>query len=96
MSISDVSNEPLSGDAPQDTSLFVKEVFGAINNLSSEMREVLLLVYVEGFKYREAAEILDIPVGTVMSRLAAARRTLKSQLDDDGEIVKSLFDEALQ
>ncbi|MEO0991699.1 MAG: sigma factor-like helix-turn-helix DNA-binding protein, partial [Pseudomonadota bacterium] len=36
-----------------------------------------LLVYVEGYKYREAAEILDVPVGTIMSRLAAARSAIR-------------------
>jgi RNA polymerase sigma-70 factor (ECF subfamily) len=35
-----------------------------------------LLVYVEGLTYQEAARVLDVPVGTVMSRLAAARRKL--------------------
>ena len=44
--------------------------------LPEAQRETVLLVYVEGYAYREAAEMLDIPIGTVMSRLAAARKSL--------------------
>ena len=43
-----------------------------------------LLVFVEGYKYSETAEILDVPIGTVMSRVAAARMTLRSQLEQIG------------
>ena len=39
-------------------------------------RETLLLVYVEGLTYQEAADFLNVPIGTVMSRLAAARLKL--------------------
>jgi RNA polymerase sigma-70 factor (ECF subfamily) len=48
----------------------------AIDALPEEFRDVLLLVCVEEFSYREAAEILGIPIGTVMSRLARARLRL--------------------
>jgi RNA polymerase sigma-70 factor, ECF subfamily len=47
-------------------------VHGAVDRLSDQMRNVVQLVYYQGFKYREAAEILKIPVGTVKSRLHAA------------------------
>ena len=47
-------------------------VQNAIGQLSDQMRSVVNLVYYEGMKYREAADILDIPVGTVKSRLHAA------------------------
>lgn len=52
----------------------------AINGLSIEYREVLLLWGVEGMKYREIALILDVPIGTVMSRLFRARAALVQQL----------------
>src|SRR5262249_48384030 len=48
----------------------------AIARLPVELREVLVLVSIEEMPYREAADILGIPIGTVMSRLARARLTL--------------------
>jgi RNA polymerase sigma-70 factor (ECF subfamily) len=51
----------------------------AIEALPAEQRAVLMLVTVDGRSYREAAEILDTPIGTVMSRLARARLALTKQ-----------------
>jgi len=58
------------------------DVIGALDELSDDFRQVVLLADVEGFSYREIAEILDIPVGTVMSRLYRARRKLQKGLYD--------------
>lgn len=55
-------------------------VFRALDELQDNYRQVVLLADVEGFAYREIAEILDIPVGTVMSRLHRARKRLREQL----------------
>ncbi|MCI0389548.1 MAG: RNA polymerase sigma factor [Acidobacteria bacterium] len=63
-----------------------REVLQAATGLSSEHREVLWLVVVEEFPYREAAEILDLPVGTVMSRLHRARRELRKLLIIDSAV----------
>ena len=52
-----------------------------MQKLPDEQRLVLLLIPVEGYSYKEASEILDIPTGTVMSRLARARAALASLLD---------------
>ncbi|MEO1687038.1 MAG: sigma-70 family RNA polymerase sigma factor [Pseudomonadota bacterium] len=52
------------------------ELDRALLRLPQEQRAVIMLVSVEGHAYREAAEILDVPVGTVMSRLARARVAL--------------------
>lgn len=52
----------------------------AVNRLQPEYRTVLLLWAVEGLKYREIAEVLSIPIGTVMSRLHRARAILGDQL----------------
>jgi len=56
------------------------EISEALGALSIEQRTVLLLVVVEGFTCREAAEILELPIGTVMSRLSRARQELRSSL----------------
>jgi RNA polymerase sigma-70 factor, ECF subfamily len=53
-----------------------------IGRLSPVFREVLLLADVEEMKYQEIADTLDIPMGTVMSRLARARRQLRQQITD--------------
>lgn len=56
--------------------LTLNAVGQTIMSLPDDQREVLLLVCVEEFSYKEAAEALDVPIGTVMSRLARARRKL--------------------
>lgn len=55
-------------------------VISALEALPTDFRQVVLLADVEGFAYREIAEILSIPVGTVMSRLHRARRRLQRSL----------------
>lgn len=57
----------------------------AIEHLRPEYRTVLLLWAVEGLKYREIAQVQDIPIGTVMSRLHRARGILADQLADLAE-----------
>ncbi len=54
-----------------------EEVRTAVDRLPETLRQVLLLVYYQGLKYREAAHVLEIPVGTVKSRLHAAIRKLE-------------------
>lgn len=51
--------------------------------LSEEHRTVLMLVCVEGLSYRETADILQVPMGTVTSRLVRARKALIEQLGED-------------
>jgi len=66
------------GEAAADSRLAFDAVRGFVARLPEEQRTVLLLVAVEGLSYREAADILDIPMGTVTSRLARARATLSA------------------
>lgn len=56
------------------------EITNAINSLEVPFRTVILLCDVEGFKYEEISKILDVPIGTVRSRLHRARNMLKEQL----------------
>ena len=53
----------------------------AVESLSDEHREVLLLWGIEGLKYREIADVTGVPIGTVMSRLHRARKTLSEMLE---------------
>jgi RNA polymerase sigma-70 factor, ECF subfamily len=57
-----------------------KEVQQAINKLPDEFREVIILCELEGHSYEEIARIIDIPVGTVRSRLHRGRMILKERL----------------
>ncbi|MEO0930325.1 MAG: RNA polymerase sigma factor [Pseudomonadota bacterium] len=63
-----------------ETNILAREVFTMIEALPEGQRITALLVYVEGQSYREAAEILDIPIGTVMSRLSTVRKTINGQM----------------
>ncbi|MFZ1704822.1 MAG: sigma-70 family RNA polymerase sigma factor [Saprospiraceae bacterium] len=56
------------------------EVTKAMNSLSEEFKEIILLCDIEGFTYEEIAEILELPIGTVRSRLFRARNELKDKL----------------
>jgi RNA polymerase sigma-70 factor (ECF subfamily) len=58
-------------------------VVAALSELPHDFRDVVVLVDIGGFAYAEAAQILDIPVGTVMSRLHRGRRILKRQLAEE-------------
>jgi RNA polymerase sigma-70 factor, ECF subfamily len=68
--------------APQSVSenLTDGEILAALDQLPVQFREVLLLVDVEEFSYKEASEILGVPIGTVMSRVSRARAILRGQL----------------
>ncbi|MBB4478993.1 RNA polymerase sigma factor [Rhizobium etli] len=67
-----------------ETHVMVGQVLKRVSALPEAQRTVVFLAYVEGLSYREVAGILDIPIGTVMSRLAAARAKLASD-EREGE-----------
>jgi RNA polymerase sigma-70 factor (ECF subfamily) len=73
----DAEDALVSDGAEQiETNIFAGQVLRQAMGLPEAQRETLLLVYVEGFTYQEAANVLDVPIGTVMSRLAAVRLKL--------------------
>jgi len=68
------------------------EIKDALESLPEQFRIAVLLGDVEGFSYKEIAEILDIPIGTVMSRLHRGRRALQKRLYEFGR-QRGLVDE---
>lgn len=72
-----VEDTPLEDDRPNsEANIFTAQVLQAVNGLPEAQRAAVLLAYVEGYSYQETADILDVPIGTIMSRLAAARAKL--------------------
>lgn len=65
----------------QDAILEANDVLTAIDQLPEEQKSLLLLVGVEDFSYDEAARILSLPLGTVMSRLSRARQKLRALVE---------------
>ena len=63
-----------------ETNILARDVLNRVNALPEAQRQSVVLVYVEGFSYKEAADIMEIPIGTVMSRLAAARKRLNADM----------------
>jgi RNA polymerase sigma-70 factor (ECF subfamily) len=72
------ADETLVFDGAQETEthILAGQVLQRVQALPEAQRTAVFLAYVEGLSYREVAEILDVPIGTVMSRLAAARAKL--------------------
>jgi len=67
--------------SPQDDPLERDRLLAAVNLLAPEQRSVLMLVVIEGYAYAEVADMLGIPIGTVMSRLSRARRAIAENLN---------------
>ena len=73
------------GDDPReamDASLDLKRVMAAMARLPDEQREVVALILVEGFGYREVSEMLSLPIGTVSSRLVRGRTALLAMVGE--------------
>ena len=78
----DLAEAQLVAPAPIPDTLTDGNILAALDKLPTQFREALLLVDVEEFSYREASEILQVPIGTIMSRLNRARGLLRNQLTD--------------
>ena len=68
------------GDSPLDRETDLLSVQSAMARLPEEQRTAVSLVLVEGLPYKEAAEVLDVPIGTLTSRLARGREALQAML----------------
>ncbi|NSX54444.1 RNA polymerase sigma factor [Sulfitobacter sp. 1151] len=70
----------VDGTQTVETSLMLQSAKQAMAELPDDQREVMMLICVEEMSYKEAAQILDAPIGTVMSRLSRARITIAKKL----------------
>lgn len=67
------------GRETMDARLMLQDTLAAVMALPEDQRTVMLLVVVEGHSYKEAAEVLGVPIGTVMSRISRARAALEQR-----------------
>jgi RNA polymerase sigma-70 factor (ECF subfamily) len=74
--------EPSNLQTPQARAVDWQTLIDALENLSTEYREVVVLRELEGLTYKEIADVTETPIGTVMSRLARARKRLQTVLSD--------------
>ena len=76
------------GEDPRESieaSLELKRAMGAMERLPDEQREVVALILIEGFGYREVSEMLELPIGTVSSRLVRGRTALLEMLGGNAD-----------
>jgi RNA polymerase sigma-70 factor (ECF subfamily) len=73
----DVGEDPRDA---MDASMELQRAMAAMERLPEEQRELVALILVEGFGYREVSEMLDLPIGTVSSRLVRGRTALLEML----------------
>jgi RNA polymerase sigma-70 factor, ECF subfamily len=78
---------PLSTPATQPRRLEFRDLLQGLAALPEQQREVVLLVGLEGMSYLEAARVLDVPIGTIMSRLSRGREALR-QLMTHGAVAR--------
>jgi RNA polymerase sigma-70 factor (ECF subfamily) len=84
IALEDAHESALAIAPSQEKQLLCKETLDALAQLPDEQRAVLLLVTVEDFSYAETAKVLDVPIGTVMSRLSRARNRLSEVTNGEG------------
>jgi RNA polymerase sigma factor (sigma-70 family) len=77
----DALADDLALSAPPEDRNQIRDFARAMATLSEDHRQILLLVSLEGLTYREIAALLEVPIGTVMSRLARARERLRTALE---------------
>ncbi|HTT78744.1 MAG TPA: sigma-70 family RNA polymerase sigma factor [Stellaceae bacterium] len=83
VSIEDAGDASPSSPATQEDALRHRDILQALADLPEDQRSVVLLVSVEGLSYAEVAAVLDIPLGTVMSRLSRGRERLRQAMEGE-------------
>lgn len=76
------TDEALSAPAEQLDTVASREIVNALHAISPERRAALVMVAIEGFSYAEAANMLGVPAGTLMSRISRGREELRGLLED--------------
>jgi RNA polymerase sigma-70 factor (ECF subfamily) len=75
----ELGHDPRAG---VEAAIDLRRIMAAMDRLPGEQREVVALILIEGFGYREAAEMLDLPIGTVSSRLVRGRMALLAMVGE--------------
>lgn len=81
------ANDHVDIDETITHSITLKQVSSAMDELPCEQRETLSLVAVQGMSYADASEVLQVPAGTIMSRLARARTKISNLLNGRNEVL---------
>jgi len=85
ISIEELSDSLSHADS-QSSTLELNDCLQALDRLPYQQREVILLVALEGMRYTEVAEVLGVPVGTVMSRLSRGRNAIRLAMEGEQHI----------
>jgi len=80
VNLDDAPDASVDGVRAAEAHALLSATLRALEELPQEQREVVALVLIDGMPYREAAEVLDVPIGTVTSRLARARDSLAARV----------------
>ncbi len=81
VTIDETNEDDFGRDAVQEQQLMYRDVLDKLAKLPEDQRAVLLLVAVEDLSYADAAKVLDIPIGAMMSRLSRAREKLQQEIE---------------
>jgi len=81
VSIDETNEDHFGNAATQEQRLMYRDVLNKLAKLPEDQRAVLLLVAVEDLSYADAAHVLGVPVGTIMSRLSRARERLQQEIE---------------
>ncbi len=87
--LTEAENVAFDGERAAEAHSMLATTMRAVEELPREQREVVALVLIDGISYREAAAILELPIGTVTSRLARAREALAARVLGSGTLVEN-------
>jgi RNA polymerase sigma-70 factor, ECF subfamily len=90
ISLDEAGAENMPAKAKSESSMDTQQVLSALDQIEENLRAPLVLFYLKDMRYREIAEVLGWPIGTVMSRLARAKSALRAALGVDEPDVASI------